>query len=300
MRGVRAACALLLLATGCRGSTADISMPPPPSPKTWASYPDFSKHSCWSRRLSVGHPDRSEAVRFAPSAPIKTPTGTAPTELVRRLLKRFGDRRYVKSISLKPVEIGHDSKSWWRRHAPPRDALVAEVSTPRRPTALRDWELALALGGLRDDFCAAGGPSLVAWTSPNEERAFDDSAAMNQRFPNPSEREFRRRVRVIGEHFGFRPVEIRLLHPREHQLAPLVVVRTERDRKDFVDDVPRIATLLNPRSDGPADLALTFEGLYLEARDSKGPFLQIFNNNRGENGGGQWADAGGAYPFPHG
>src|SRR5205085_8167693 len=125
----------------------------------------------------------------------------------------------------------------------------------------------------------------------------DRTQGLEQRFPNPSPAVFRRRVRLIGRRYGFSVEELRLLEPR--QLAPLLVVRTERDRKAFVHDVPAIMKLLDPVSSGNGATAVTFEGFFLEARDARGPFVRVENVYRGETEGGQWWWNRGAYPYAH-
>jgi hypothetical protein len=105
-----------------------------------------------------------------------------------------------------------------------------------------EWEAALVVGALRDDFCAAGGAPLVGST---------------------------------------------------------LVVRTDRDRRAFVRDVPAIMTLLDPTSSGGGQTAFTFEGFYLEAADQKGPFVRIENVHRGETEGAEWSWNRCAYPYPH-
>jgi hypothetical protein len=147
------------------------------------------------------------------------------------------------------------------------------------------WEAQLVGGALRDELCAAGGAPLVGWTVPGRGAGgfSDPYNVFGQRFPNPSPAAFRRAVAAAGRAYGFRPVEVRLLRPLG--LAPLVVVRTDRDRKAFVDDVDAIQRLLNPRNGN----AVTFEGFYFEARDRNGPFVRTENVMRGTSEGGQWA-----------
>jgi len=95
------------------------------------------------------------------------------------------------------------------------------------------------------------------------------------------------------------PFSIRLLRPRE--LAPIVLVRTDRDRKAFIHDVPAIMNLLDPRSLSKRGVALSFEGFFFEAQDGKGPFVRVDDVYRGEVMGGQWSGVpGDVYPYPHG
>ena len=92
-------------------------------------------------------------------------------------------------------------------------------------------------------------------------------------------------------------VSLRLLRPLDY--APLLVVSTDRDRKEFVHDVPEIVALLNPTSSAGDNTAVTFEGFFFEARDAKGPFVSVENVERGEAMGGQWSWDRCVYPYPH-
>jgi hypothetical protein len=165
---------------------------------------------------------------------------------------------------------------------------------------LADWEVDLALGALRDDFCDAGGRPLVGWSIAGVVHGVSDAGeALNQRFPNPSPQGFRARVAAVGERYGFHAFSIRLLRPRE--LAPIVLVRTDRDRKAFIRDVSAIMNLLDPRSLSKHGVAESFEGFFFEAQDGKGPFVRVDDVYRGEVMGGQWSGVpGDVYPYPHG
>jgi len=163
---------------------------------------------------------------------------------------------------------------------------------------LAEWEVALVMGALRDDFCDAGGRPLVGSSISGVVRGVSDAGeALNQRFPNPSPQAFRTRVAAVGKRYGFHAVSIRLLRPR--QLAPIVVVRTDRDRKAFVQDVPTIMRLLDPRSSSKNRGAVTFEGFFFQAQDVKGPFVRVDNVYRGEVMGGQWSWNRCIYPYVH-
>jgi hypothetical protein len=105
-------------------------------------------------------------------------------------------------------------------------------------------------------------------------------------------------VALVGKRYGFRATSIRFLRPRE--LAPIVVVETDPDRKEFVADVAAIVDLLDPRSSSGHQSALTFEGFFFEARDTKGAFVRVHNVYRGEVMGGQWSWDRSSYPYPHG
>ncbi|MEK6274056.1 MAG: hypothetical protein AABM30_01805 [Actinomycetota bacterium] len=101
----------------------------------------------------------------------------------------------------------------------------------------------------------------------------------------------------MGRRYGFRPTSVRFLRPRE--LAPIVVVETDRDRKKFVADVAAIVNLLDPRSSSGHKGAITFEGFFFEARDTDGPFVRVSNVYRGEVAGSQWSWDRCAYPYQH-
>ncbi len=238
----------------------------------------------------------------------------APAEIIRRLLERFGDRRYVRRIELgppPPLTLQH-LKGYYAGARPPADALwayiaapVANTELPPHPTTAQagaqltaGWEADLVAGALRDDFCAAGGRPLVGWSVSGTLRSVSDRGqALGQRFPNPTPRAFRRRVTAIGRRYGFRIVSLQLLRPQ--QIAPLLIVETNRDRKAFVHDVPAIMRLLDPIRSAGAQTAVTFEGFYLEARDSKGTFVRVENAYRGEVMGGQWSWNRCVYPYEH-
>lgn len=238
-----------------------------------------------------------------------------PRKIARRLLARFGDRSLIRGI-----EIGKPPPQRLLRHIfpgerPPEDAVWAYFNAPSasidardHPTpermqeyALARWQTALAGGALRDDFCRAGGPTLAGWTISRtmiDGTVSDQTFALNQRFPNPSPEEFRSRAALAGKKFGFQVESIRFLRPRE--LAPIMLVRTNRDRKAFIRDIPTILDVLDPKSVSRHRSAMTFEGIFFEARDSKGAFARLDNAYRGEIMGGQWSAERDAYPYPHG
>jgi hypothetical protein len=306
--------AAAVIAAGCSSRAASpseapkISEDPPPSPASWPRYPRFSDHSCWSRPpVGLG------VMRFAPSFALRrSGRPTPPDEIVRRLLARFGDRSFVRRIELgspPPLTLMH-LKGWYGGRRPPRDALWAYIAapaavTPRDPTSrqlrewsIADWEVQLVRGALRDEFCAFGGRPLVGWSVSSVDRGVGDPTfALGQRFPNPKPRAFRARVAAVGRRYGFEVVSLRLLRPLDY--APLLVVSTDRDRKEFVHDVPEIMRLLNPTSPGVRNTAITFEGFFLEARDGRGPFVRVESVERGEAMGGQWSWDRCVYPYPH-
>jgi hypothetical protein len=76
-------------------------------------------------------------------------------------------------------------------------------------------------------------------------------------------------------------------------------VKTNRDRKSFVADVPAIMRLLDPVASGGGSTAVTFEGFLLEARDGDGPFVRVENLYRGQVEGGQWSWNRCVYPYAH-
>ena len=303
-----------MLAAGCGGShtqvdpSVRVSAAPPPSPSTWPDYPTFSAHSCWARNVSGG------VLRAAPSVPVRSVTHPAsPTRIAQLLLQRFGDDRYVRKVVFAgppPNTLSH-LKGYFGGVRPPFDARWAYISAPlaglqpAKPTPeqvgeqmVASWEANLVAGGLRDDLCAAGGAPLVGWTIGRDgARVADQNYALEQRFPNPTARAFRRRVELVAKRYGFRVASLRLLRPR--QVAPLLVVQTDRSRKDFVADVPAILALLDATTGGHGAAALTFEGFFFEARDAKGPFVRTENVYRGEVEGGEWSWSRCVYPFPH-
>lgn len=232
---------------------------------------------------------------------------------MRRLLARFGDRSLVRGIKIGAPPPHSMIKGSFGGRRVPKGALWAYIAAPKaeqspsahitpaeaRERALAYWETELVAGALRDDFCQAGGRPLVGWSvSGVVNGAANGSHALIQRFPNPSRSEFRARVALVGKRYGFRAESIRFLRPRE--LAPIVVVETDRDRKKFVADVAAIVGLLDPRSSSGHQSALTFEGFFFEARDSDGPFVRTYNAYRGEIMGGQWSADRDSYPYPHG
>jgi hypothetical protein len=296
-----AALPFIALAAGCGGahmhvdSSVQVSAAPPPAPSTWPDYPTFSGHSCWARNVSGG------VMRAAPSVPARHVASPAsPAQLARLLLQRFGDRRYVRRVVFAgpPAHTLSHVKGYYGGVRPPFDAQWAYLSVRLGRQMVASWEANLVAGGLRDDLCAAGGAPLVGWTTGRDGmRVADQSYALEQRFPNPTAQVFRRRVQLVAKRYGFRVASLRLLRPR--QLAPLLVVETDRNRKAFVADVQAILALLDPTTSGHGATALTFEGFFFEARDAKGPFVRTENVYRGEVEGGEWSWSRCVYPFPH-
>jgi hypothetical protein len=307
MKGAVAAAAVALLAAGCSLSSAGDNalpvVPPdlPPSPSTWPAYPKFSPRSCWGRPMISGSPKQ-----VAPSFPLlKHKRPLPPRVLVRHLLERFGDRSLIRGVEIGPPPPRRLIRHRFPGKKPPKGGLWAYIDAPRasvepraqagpeaaRSYVLARWEANLVGAALRDDFCRAGGPPLVGWHPLDGHVAqggvSDEGFALNQTFPNPSPAEFRARVVAIGKRFGFQPVSIRLLRPR--QLAPIVVVETDRDRREFSADVGEIMTLLDPQSRGRQQTAVTFEGFFFEARDSDGPFARVARSLRGAVVSWQWS-----------
>jgi len=288
---------------------APIPADKPPSPATWPAYPRFSQHSCWGRPFQKG--DRPVTMRQAPSyAPARRAHPTPPAEIVQRFLARFGDRRYIHSITLgsPPPAVGANIHALYADGHPPADALEAFVHAPlaserhdgttpaeRLTHGIAAFEAGLVSGALRDDFCTAGGAPLT-WIGGDASGIANDVFALEQRFPNPSPAAFRHRVALVAKRFGFRVVSLRLLRPE--QLAPVLVVKTNRPRQAFAKDVETIISLLNPISSGAGKTALTFEGFFFAAEDSHGPFLYAQNVSRGEGEGGEWAASFCLYPSP--
>ena len=314
------AVALVASVTGCATAHSHVAAPRgvaiaadlPPSPATWPKYPHFSQHSCWGRPFQKGV--LPITMRLAPSyAPVPKARPTPPAEIVRRFLTRFGDRRYIRSITLgsPPPAVGGNIHVLYAGGHPPADALEAfihaplandrneaEHATPAQQLmyGIAQFETGLVAGALRDDFCSAGGAPLT-WVGGDGGGIANDVFALEQRFPNPSPTAFRRRVALVGKRFGFHVVSLRLLHPE--QLAPVLVVKTNRPRQAFAKDVEKIMSLLNPASTAAHRAALTFEGFFFAAEDSHGrPFLFTEGVNRGEGEGGEWAANRCLYPTP--
>jgi hypothetical protein len=277
----------------------------PPSPSTWPPYPAFTQRSCWTRPF--GRVERQPAPSYAP-APRKT--ALEPKEVVARFLSRFGDRRYIHSIAIGPVPA-LELRNWHSNFIvhPPEDALWATISVPRadrvgaskeRPSEemIAEWEAGLAEAALRDDFCAAGGSPLVGWTTPGIKGGLSSREyALGMRFPNPSPQQFRARVALVGRKYGFRVYSLTLLRPE--QLAPLLVVESNRPRKAFVHDIPAIVSLLDPIDQAGSQAAETFEGFLLEARDARGVFVGVESLRRDEMEGGEWSWNRCVYPYAH-
>jgi hypothetical protein len=308
---------VVIFAIACGGRRAPLVDPSvhvpaelPPASGSWPSYPRYPATSCWTRVLGGG------PLRSAPSTPVNAQVRPVPPEaIVRRVLGRLGDRRYVLRVALgppPPITLQH-LRGYYAGLRPPKSALWAYVAAPvatrQLPThaspqasgeqMLAEWETYLVIGALRDDFCAAGGRPLVGWTvGRGGIGVSDQTQALEQRFPNLSPATFRRRVELVGRRYGFTVEDLRLLHPR--QLAPLLVVHTERDRKAFVADVPKIMRLLDPVSTGSGGpTAITFEGFFFAAEDNNGPFVRVENVYRGETEGGQWSWNPCYYPYAH-
>ena len=284
-RALVAFCALAVCValTGCAsgqripGPVASVVVPAqsPPSPASWPAYPRYSKQSCWGRPSDKGAPVERSAPSYGTASAIGAPL--PPKLIARRLLVRFGDHRYIRSVTLAPAPsaTGGRLRSYYAGARPPRGALWATIVAPAakllqgHPAPAQEvrqnaayGEGMLVGGALRDDLCAAGGPPLVGGTvTGGQGGGFSESwEAFNQRFPNPSPQAFRKRVALVGRRYGFRVQSLRLVRPL--QLAPLLIVRTSRDRTSFVKDVPAILSLLNPNTRNAA----TFEGVLLRGR----------------------------------
>jgi hypothetical protein len=295
---------------------AKISADLPPSPTTWPPYPHLSQHSCWQRPIwpTPRHATRLPEIQAAPSyAPAPQAHPTPPAAIFHRFLARFGDRRFVRSLTLSTPPPAHGSNVhvYYANGHPPADALGVDIHAPRandandsgRPTptkslthGIASWEAGLVFGALEDDFCSAGGPPLI-WGNGDANGMANHVFAMEQRFPNPSPAAFRKRVTDVGRRYGFTVVSLRLLRPE--QIAPLLIVKTSRDREKFAADVERILSLLDPTSSTAHQGARTFEGFFFAAEDAKGPFLFTDGSVRGQGEGGEWAATENLYPFPH-
>lgn len=313
------AAAALAAVAGCGAAHApvppanpgvSIAADKPPSPTTWPAYPHFSQHSCWTRPFLGGEVGRVE--RVAPSyAPAPRAHPIASAIVAKRILARLGDDRYVHSITFKPAPpaVGSRVHVLYAGGHPPADALTATVvASDSRPLnghpsptqslaySIASWESGIVVGALRDDMCAAGGAPLVSWTSADGGGFSESGSALEQRFPNPPPAAFRRRVALVGRRYGFQIASLRLLRPE--QIAPLLLVRTSRDRKAFIHDMPAIMNLLNPTTTTKHESAQTFEAFFFAAEDAHGPFVDTQAISRGESEGGEWVWNHCDYPYP--
>jgi hypothetical protein len=284
---------LVLVLTACGGGhhlAADPSVRVPPiavaARTTWPPYPSFPRTSCATRSTGGG------MERVAPSYLV--PGHGSPPQIANRVLSHLGDDRYAKAISYgtPPGQLRVRGKGLWGLFQVPA-AREATNDDPEQivTRSLAEWEAYLVGGALRDEICAAGGRSLIGWSVPGSDASAysDDYQPFGQRFQNPTPQLFRARVALAGRRFGFRVNSLRLLKPL--QLAPLLVVETDIDRKTFAADVPGIEALLDPTG--------VFEGFFFEARDHKGPFLVTTQTLRGQQRGSQWAWDTTALPFAH-
>jgi hypothetical protein len=261
-----------------------------------SAVPKVFAHSCWTRPTPGLSP-----LTGAPSVfPTAVPAPVPPAALARRVLDRLGDTRFVKGITLAaPPPITFQHSGHWGRTRPPKDALWAYISVPQAREPAREaeaeslstwmlakWEAELVRGALRDEFCAAGGAPLVGSTVNGSREISKETNPLLQRFPNPPERVLRERIADAGQRYGFRIVELRLLRPR--QVAPLLVVETERDRENFAGDVAELVQSLHPDA---------YEGFFFAARDGAGPFVAVERVRRGHVEGGQWVASGTCMPY---
>ena len=257
------------------------------SPAGSPSPPEAFARSCWAT-VPLG-----EVNSFAPNVYRSRPAAT-PAAILRRVLRRFGDDRFVHRVELGSPPPAARFSGYWRLGEPPPDALWAYISAPASrfrahlsPAAtagsdqmLAAWEVDLLEGGLRDELCASHSRPLAGWSvSGAIAGASVGRAAFLQRFASPPEGAFRRRLAALSARYGFRVVELRFLHA--FQPAPLLVVETDRDTDAFASDV---ATIL-----GKLDLGHRYEGFFFEARDGEGAFLRTDRSLRGGNAGSQWA-----------
>ena len=260
----------------------------PPAPSTWPPYPKFSQHSCWTRPFGRGTVPVPMAAAPSHAAPA-TAHPTAPAVLVKRFVARFGDRSYIRSIrigALPEMVSKHPRPTWFGSGKTPKDALWAYLTVrhsnalgaPRgqagnRARMIADWETILVEGALRDDFCAAGGRPLVGWSIDGITMGVSDAPyALGQRFPNPSAQEFRKRVDLVGRRYGFRVVTLKLLRPE--QMAPFLIVRTDRPRKAFVHDVGSDPVATQPDHARSTPGSRDLRGLLLRGARRQGPVRQ--------------------------
>ncbi len=285
----------VLVVTGCSGGhrlAADPSVRVPPmrvaARTTWPPYPSFPHKSCATRSTGGGMD------RVAPSYFV--PRHRTPQAIADRILDRLGDDRYVHAISYgnPPTAPRAENRLWALLQTPAARQPTDSRADPEQivTISLAEWEAYLVGGALRDEICAAGRRPLFGWSVPGGDASAysDDYQPFGQRFQNPRPQLFRARVALAGRRFGFRVNSLRLLKPL--QLAPLLVVEIDTDRKTFAANVPRIEELLDPLG--------AFEGFFFEARDDKGPFLVTSQTLRGQERGAQWAWNPTALPFSHG
>ena len=285
---------LILVVTGCSGGhrlTADPSVQVPPmrvaARTTWPPYPAFrtgraprarpAVEWCASLRTTscLGIPPRNRSPIASSRASATTDTSMpSPTATRRRLHGRKTARgRYFKH----------------RRPANPRTvAPTRNRSSPSRsPSGRHTWSAARSAtrsAPQADDHSSAG-PCPAATHPPTPTTT---SPSANDSRTRPPQL-FRERVALAGRRFGFRANSLRLLKPL--QLAPLLGVEIDTDRKTFAANVPRIEDLVDPLG--------AFEGFFFEARDYKGPFLVTSQTLRGQERGAEWAWIPTALPFPH-
>lgn len=297
--------------TGCATTGGHVAAPikgipvsadKPPSPNTWPRYPHFSERSCAGRPVPRGNrPGEQQAAPSYAAAPRAHPT--PPAEIVQRFLARFGDRRYIRSITFPENINGRPLGAQLGAVVHGPRMSDANVSAPPNlaqilPHQIASWEATLAFGALHDDFCAAGGPTLSGLSGDGGGGWADEMDALGQRFPNPSPAAFRRRVSLVGKRFGFHVVSLRLLRPE--QIAPLLIVKTSQPRSSFARNIPTILELLDPTSRAGHRTAVTFEGFFFAVEDARGPFVTTENVWRGNVEGGQWAASENLYPYAHG
>jgi hypothetical protein len=270
----------------------------PPARAVGPPVPALSPHACWARHTLGG------AVIPARPGPAARPA-RAPHAIVESFLRRFGDRTVLASArtTLVPDAAAADS-GLFGKDRPPRDARWLSITTRlasgtglHGPAAgmLKDFEVDLTIGALRDDFCTAGGPPLVGWSVDGDIRMVSDAnAPFDERFPNPTALGFRRELAGVARRYGFRVVSLRLLRPE--QLAPMLVVETDRDRTEFVHDVAAIQRLLDPI----AHRRLAFEGFMLVVERDGSPFVAVSDIARGQVASSQWSANRCVYPYLHG
>jgi hypothetical protein len=312
LAGLAAACGAGVSSSYPTAGALSVRVPPqrPPSPTTWSHYPHFPQQLCWESPFLKG--EVRAVRRLAPSDAFSPHRHRiSPETVAHRLLARFGDQRYIRSIRFSPAPpaVGRRVHVLYAGGHPPRDSLVAKIVVrSRRPllsrhpspkqsltNAVISWEATLVGGALRDDLCSTGTAPLVAWHGAGAAGLSERVFALDQRFPNPSRAAFRRRVSLIGRRYGFHVVSMRLLQPR--QIAPLLIVGTSRPRKAFVHDIPAIMNLLDPTSSANDQTANTFEGLFFAVENTDGPFAEVQYALRGSGESGEWSSDPCDYPY---
>jgi hypothetical protein len=285
---------------GSAAATSTGSLPPPttpPSQSTWPSYPKFPLSSCYPSPLA--RKSKASVMRFAPSyLPPPPRSKPRPQALLDTVLAGLPDRSLVHGgrFGPLPVTVRKHLRGWFGPSPQPRNALWLYLDAPvaRQRTAsssepqqkvdfLRaEWQATLVAGAIHDLMCTNRERQLVGWNitaTDGGQGGYQASIAFGQRFPNPSEAEFRARVDTAAGILGLTVVSVTLLRPLG--LAPDVVLQAP-NRLAFMNELGSLRSYLAPGG--------TFEGFFIEAEDPDGiPFYASSETSRGVAMGGAWA-----------